>query len=310
MFDFMMNGVFVAIVAHGLIGLSLLWDKVLLRQPQTRNLYSYVFWLGAISIFGLLLIPFGFSMPPLWVTGLALAAGILQLAASFFYYGALKYGEASETLAIMGGFSPVATALAGVAFLPNPIGRHGMLSFALMVAGGFVMFFSEKVSLKRALPYVLLASGLFGLVNVMEKLVFDQVNFVSGYVFFTVGTFLGSMALLVRADWREQIFKNSGSAEPRSKAFYMVNRFTAGVGSFLVYFAISRENPAIVDAIAAVRYVIVFLGAYLITRIRPDWLRENFRGLVLLGKSLATALVVSGLVLLGLQGTGMQSGPV
>ena len=50
--DFIKNGVFVALIGHGLIGLSLVWDKVLLKQPETRNLVSYVFWLGAISIFG------------------------------------------------------------------------------------------------------------------------------------------------------------------------------------------------------------------------------------------------------------------
>jgi hypothetical protein len=35
--NFVHNGLFVAI-AHGLIGLSLIWDMVLLRQPETRNL--------------------------------------------------------------------------------------------------------------------------------------------------------------------------------------------------------------------------------------------------------------------------------
>jgi hypothetical protein len=41
------NGIFIAIVAHGIIGVSLVWDKVLLRRPATSSLPSYVFWLGA-----------------------------------------------------------------------------------------------------------------------------------------------------------------------------------------------------------------------------------------------------------------------
>jgi hypothetical protein len=48
----MLNGVLIAIVAHGLIGISLVWDKVLLRRKRMQSLVSYVFWLGAISIFG------------------------------------------------------------------------------------------------------------------------------------------------------------------------------------------------------------------------------------------------------------------
>src|SRR5579871_1117760 len=118
--DFLRNGIFIAIISHGLIGISLVWDKVLLRKPETRNLVSYVFWLGAISVFGLLLAPFGFHWPSLAIAGLALLTGVLHLAAIWFYYAALKRGEASQTLAVMGGFSPVATALIALPLLRNP----------------------------------------------------------------------------------------------------------------------------------------------------------------------------------------------
>src|SRR5436853_7934518 len=98
------NGVFIAIIAHGLIGLSLIWDKILLRQPATKSLANYVFWLGAISIFGLLLMPFGFHWPPAGMAALGFAAGVIHLGANWFYYAALKHGQASQTLAVMGGF--------------------------------------------------------------------------------------------------------------------------------------------------------------------------------------------------------------
>lgn len=308
-FSFLRNGIFIAIIANGLIGVSLVWDKVLLRQPETKNLVSFVFWLGFISIFGLLLIPFGFHLPSGSTIAIAFWTGVLHLVANYFYYAALKAGEASQTLAIMGGFSPVATALISIPLLKYPLVRGSLLGFLLLVAGGFVMFLSEKVNLRRVLPSVLLASGSFGLVNVLEKVVFDRTNFVSGYVFFTFGTFVGSLALLIRKTWRKQIFKTSENAEPRSRFWYFVNRFIAGVGSFLIFFAISRTSPALVDAIAGLRYVIIFVGAYAITRLRPEWLQENFTGLVLIGKSVATAMVVVGLVLLAIKSNGESGSP-
>ena len=300
--SFIHNGIFIAIIAHGLIGISLIWDKVLLRRPETTNLPAYVFWLGFISIFGLLLIPFGFHLPDTDTIILAFATGVLHQAAIFFYYAALKGGEASQTLAIMGGFSPVATALIALPLLRHPLGGRGtLLGFILMVAGGFVMFFSEKVNLRRVLPAVLLASGLYGLVNVLQKMAFERTNFVSGYVIFTLGTFFGSLALLLRPSWRRQIFEKSEQAEPRSRLWYFVNRFISGVGSFLVFYAISLTSPALVSAITGLRYVIIFIGAYGLTQVRPAWLRENFSGRVLIGKGFATGLVVAGLVLLGLR---------
>src|ERR1041384_8226389 len=94
--DILTNGIFIAIIAHGLIGISLIWDKILLQRPATKNLANYVFWLGAISIFGTLLIPFGFKLPSAGMIALGTVTGIIHLAANWFYYAALK--QASFTL--------------------------------------------------------------------------------------------------------------------------------------------------------------------------------------------------------------------
>ena len=164
------------------------------------------------------------------------------------------------------------------------------------------MFFSEKTDMRRILPSVLLASGFFGLTNVLQKMAFDETDFVSGYILFTIGTFLASLLLLVPKSWREQIFETSKEAPPERRFWYFTNRFVSGVGSFLTFFAISRADPAIVDAISGVRYAIVFLGAYVITKWKPDWLQEQFSGWTLAAKTIATMLVTAGLVLVSLEG--------
>jgi drug/metabolite transporter (DMT)-like permease len=304
LFSFARNGALMAILAHGLIGISLVWDKVLLKNPGTRNLFSYVFWLGAMSALGVLLIPFGYRSAPIAMLGLAFATGVIHLVGVYFYYAALKRGEASETLAIMGGFSPVATAAIAFALLSKQMSPAQLLGFALMTGGGFAMFFSEKLPLKRLLPPVLLASGLLGLVNVLEKIVYDHTNFVTGYVWFTLGTFAGALGLLAPRSWRRQILAESGGDNPRNRFWYFVNRFVSGVGSFLLFYAISLAHPAIVDAISGVRYAMIFVGALLLTKLRPQWLKENFRGWQLFGKVTATALVVAGLVMVGMAGGG------
>ena len=189
-----LNGFLIAIARHGLVGISLVWDKVLLGRRETKNLRSYVFWLGAISIFGLALVPFGFKMPRLDIAGIAFAAGVLDLVASYFYYAALKAGEASDEIASMEGFAPVATALFAIPLLRQPLGGQ-WLGFTLMTLGGFIMFFAEKKPLKSMLPLVMLASVAFGLMNVLDKLVFNCTNFLSGFVFVTLGTTLGAAAM-------------------------------------------------------------------------------------------------------------------
>ena len=307
MLDIFTNGVFVAIIAHGLIGISLVWDKVLLKRPGTKNLFSYVFWLGSLSVFGVLLVPFGYNTPPIKVMVLAFGAGVIHLAANFFYYAALNRGEASETLAILGGFSPVATAAIAFALLSQQMTGHQLIGFALMTGGGFFMFFSEKLDLRKLLPPVLLGAGLMGLTNVLQKVAFDQANFVSGYVWFTIGTFVGALLLLVRRSWRTQIFQESKQDTPKNRFWYFVNRFLSGVGSFLIFFAISRTHPAIVDSISGVRYAVIFIGALLLTKFKPALLSENFGPWQMFTKIVATCLVAAGLVIIGTRGKGANT---
>lgn len=291
-----------AVIAHGLIGASLVWDKVLLKRPGTKNLYSYIFWMGSLSIFGVVLVPFGYQSAPLWVIGLAFSVGIIDLIATFFYYKALKIGEASESLAVVGGFTPVATLAIGYALLSHQLSGGELIGFALMTAGGFAMFLSEDFDLRTLLPPVLLAAGLFGLVTVVTKVVYNHTNFVTGYVWFTIGTFIGSMALLIPPSWRRQIFRETAHDDPSNRFWYFVNRFLAGLGAFLVVYAISLTQPALVNAIAGVRFVVIFLGAYLLTTLKPEWLKEDFSGWQLVTKAATTALVIAGLAVAGLSG--------
>lgn len=303
------NGIILAILAHAIIGLSLIWDKVLLERPETKNVVNYIFWLGAMSVFGLCLIPFGFHWPGKSVAAVAFGAGVVQLIANYFYYDTLKQGEASQTLAIMGGFSPLFTYLIAIALLKRPLGGASLTGFALMVAGGFFMFLSERIDVKRILALTLTAAATFGLSSVMQKVAFNATNFVSGYVFFTIGTCACAMFFLIRRSWRDQIFRTSEEASPRSKEMYFLNRFISGVGSFLIFLAISRASPAVVDAISGLRYAIVFVGVFLVGKYHPGWLHEDYRGWPLAAKIIATALVVTGLVLVGLGGTGAEGAP-
>lgn len=295
------NGILLAVLGQGLIGVSLVWDKVLLGRRQATNVLSYVFWLGAISIFGLALLPFGFTMPKTGIAVIAFAAGLLDLIASYFYYSALRAGEASEELAAMGGFTPIATALISVPLLKQPLGGQG-LGFSLLTLGGFIMFLAEKSPKRKMLPRLLIASTAFGMVDVLQKIAFNNSNFVSGFVFFTMGTFAGSMAMLIPQSWRKEIFEQSETAPPKSKVQYMANRLTGGVGAFLVVFAVSRANPAIVESISGVRYIVIFIGALAITRLRPSWFKEDFSGRVLIAKIAATALISAGLAVIALRG--------
>lgn len=303
----LLSGVVIAIIAHFLIGASLVWDKILLKETEQQSVINYVFWLGAISIFGCIVGAFGMVMPTIWLMLIALGGGVFDLVATYFYYKALKSGEASQTLAIMGGFAPLATALIGMPILKVQLQGIVIWGFALMVVGGFFMFLSERINVRKILPLVVLSAGFFGLSNVLQKVAFDALGFTTGFVFFSIGVFLCALSLLVRKKWRDEIFTDSKDTQPRSKVGYFTNRVVSGVGAFLVAFAISRAHPAVVSAISGVRYATIFLGVYLLTKFKPEWLKEAFTGWTLAAKSIATGLIIAGLAITGSGGNAAGS---
>lgn len=62
-----------------------------------------------------------------------------------------------------------------------------------------------------------------------------------------------------------------------------------------------------VSALAGVRYGTIFVLALILTKIRPKWLRESFRGWQLVTKAAATLMAIAGVVLVGLA-DGKQGG--
>lgn len=296
------NGVLIAAVAQAMVGLTLVWDKVLLKQTHSQSVVNYVFWLGAIGIFGCIVGVFGMRMPTPQMAAIGLASGATDLMGSWAYYKALRAGEASQTLAIMGGFGPLATALIAIPLLKEQLHGASVWGFVILVAGGFVMFLSQKIDVRTMLPLVLLGSGLLGLSNVLQKLAFNALGFPTGFVLFSLGEFFLALLFLVPRSWRIQIFKQSTQAQPKNRAGYFVNRFFNGLGAFLISFAVSRAHPALVSALSGLRYATIFIAVYLLTKYKPDWLKEVFTGWTVAAKVIATLLVITGLAVVGVAG--------
>ncbi|MBV8905997.1 MAG: hypothetical protein JOZ22_20360, partial [Acidobacteriia bacterium] len=137
------NGMLMAIVAQGMLGLSLLWDKILLRKPATQNLVSYVFWMGAISIFGVILAFFGFKRPPVSMALLAFLRRGCAACRNLFLLPGAETRRSVRSPRGEGRLRPRSYGPDRLAAAGRAVGHHSLVAFALLVAGGFVMFLAE-----------------------------------------------------------------------------------------------------------------------------------------------------------------------
>jgi drug/metabolite transporter (DMT)-like permease len=288
-----MSWLFIVVIAQIVLGTSAVFDKFLLKRKFFDPLV-YTFWLGLLGIFALIILPFGFQVLPFSVVAVALAAGVLFILAMFFLFRALDYSEVSSTLPVIGGLSPIFTLVISYFLLSSFLGFGELSAFFFLVLGGLVLFLVEKKDLRFLSFVLIIASALFfGLSNVLSKIVFNSSPFITGFVWIKIGGVIFVLSLLLSGSFRQRIFSSSQQAKIKNQFLYLANRAYAGLGSILVYFAISLTHPALVDATQSLKYIVIFLCAWIS-------LKERFKGKILAGKIIATFFISLGILWLGL----------
>ena len=290
-----MTWLLVAVAAQFILGTSAVFDKLILKRGFLDP-WAYTFWLGLLGLFSLVLLPFGFHLVPLEIFVLALLAGAAFLLAVLFMFLSLHRGEASETLPIIGGLSPIFTLFGGILLLEDKLSFVDLVGFGLLVGGSLLLFLlGGSRKWVRSASLLIFSAMLFGFSNVLTKLVFDETNFATGFILIKLGGFLVVLMFLASPLKRLSILRSGSGAAPKNKAFYLLNRGYAGVGSLLVNVAIFLAHPALVDATQSLRYIIIFLASWFL-------LKEVSKGKMLAGKIVATVLVGLGFLWLGVAG--------
>ena len=176
-----MNWLLISLLAQFVLGTSALADKLLLKKSFS-NPVGYTFWLGILGLVSVVLLPFGFVGVSWQTLGVAFIAGGAFMAGMLFYFYALFYSKAGGSIVLVSGFSPIATLVFGSFFLGMVLESYQMISFVLLVGGGFLITFLEERHMRLwTLFFVLLAAGCFGVSNIVSKYGFEEANFITGF---------------------------------------------------------------------------------------------------------------------------------
>ncbi|MBI1839033.1 MAG: EamA family transporter [Candidatus Colwellbacteria bacterium] len=275
-------------------GVANILDKLLLRKENLSDPWTYAFWSGIFGLFAVLLFPFGVVPATFGVIFIAFLAGFLFLIGVFFFFRALKLGQASIALPIVGGLTPVVTYLLGILFLGNDLGLGDLIGFVLIVGSGILFFGIERreVRLQSAMP-ALVSALFFGISNVLKKVAFDHTSFLTGFVWISLGTGALAVCSLVLPSVRRRILLALYKSEVSNKVLYLNNRVLALAGTVFINGAISLGHPALVEATQSFKLIVIFFGGWFI-------LHEEFSGKVGIRKLIAVFLMIFGLGWLGL----------
>lgn len=297
-----MSYILIAIISHLITGVANVIDKVVVEK-YLKAASIYAFWISALAILFILLIPFGVTWLGLGLILPALLFGMCFIAGFFMMNAGLLQGETSRVITTIGGSLPIFTLTLSYLFLGEILTNNQYLAFIILVLGIILMGLERKTLLskdKHSIWYAIGAGFFFAISFAGSKYIFNNMSFISGFFWMRMGGLLCAPLILLIPKWRREIVADihqPGADQKTAKGLALVNQAIGGTGFIFLSYAISIGSPTIVNALQGVQYGFIFLVTALLGNKIPQ-LKENFNRPIVIQKIIAILLIVTGLFIL------------
>jgi len=295
-----MTWLIVTIVAYFLNAIAVVIDKFLLSK-KISNPAVYAFFISSLSLLGLFLIPFGFHFYSLSQILIAIIGGLFFTFALLYMFKAISGNEASKVTPFMGGLQPIFVFILALIFLGESLSLQSLLAFIVIISGTVVISWqnNSKTSQKEAYLFAIISTFLFAVSYTINKYVFINQDFISGFVWTRAGSFLGALTFLVIAKNRHDIKNEIKNPEKKTSHLFLLGQLAGAISFVMVNYAIAiSASVALVNAMRGLEYIFLLLIVFSLSWKFPHLLEEKNTPLAITKKIVATALIIGGLFIL------------
>lgn len=292
----------IAILGYGLNGISAIIDKILLKTSFSSP-FVYTFYICVLGIITVLLIPFGVQFNPL-VLIIGTISGFVNVIALICFFEALKRVEASVVTPIVGSLNPYFSLILGMLFFNQLITPTQLIAFFVLVLGAVILSINLWLTrLKFNEEFLLMvASGFFYAITfLLLKESFNASNFITGLIVNRLSAAVIVLFFLFIPNIRVQILSrkgNFGNVLSRSTILFFIGQTMGATSAMLLAFGVSLANPALVNSLFGVQYLVILVGALILSRASPRLLEEKLTGWNLVQKIMGVILLSIGVYLL------------
>ncbi|OIO45776.1 MAG: hypothetical protein AUJ28_03690 [Parcubacteria group bacterium CG1_02_37_51] len=290
----------VSSVAYLFNAISMAVNKSLLNK-SIPNPAVYTFFITILGLLAFVLAPFGLYWIGTNFLLISIVAGLCYTFALLTLFKALMYDEVSRVTPMVGSWQPIFVFLLAFVLIGERLALNQIFGFVLILIGGYLITKHwEKVRQNnyKLISLAILSSLLFALSFVISKYLFDQVGFISGFVWTRIGSFIGALILLLWAENRKAIFKNVGSSGQQTTLLFIGGQLAGGLYFILLNWAISIGSVTLINAMQGMQYVFLFFIVLLLSKKHPEWLKENTSKKILLQKIFSIVLIGIGLFII------------
>jgi len=292
----------IALIGYTLLAVVFIMDKFILTKsvgkPVVYAFYSTIFLFGA-----LVLLPFGGGVlhGVDWVW--ALVSGISFGFAMLFMFIALKYGETSHISPFIGAVVLMGTFWFSSQFLGESLSSVQMVGMGVLLVASLMLSFEKSRKhngFHVGFVWAIVSGMLFAVSHVSAKYIYSLYPFITGFAWTRATTGLVGLFLLlfpsVRRSFKPRDKKDAPKTEAKRHAMAIVvsDKMLSVLGIVLIQYAIAVGSVTLVNAMAGIQYVLMFLLVLLLTKFVPRVFQEVFTRREVVVQVVALILVVVG----------------
>jgi drug/metabolite transporter (DMT)-like permease len=311
-----MSWLFLTIISYLMLAVVNLGDKFVVDK-LIKSGKAYAFAVGLFSAVVFVIAPWFLEWPGIFLFLVNIIAGAFFVFALWTMYEALKIGEASRVVVVIGGIIPIFTIIFSILFFGEKFSPNQWLGILFLLAGMIIIsfvisrrkkwraFWGRLFSVfsggynKKWIFLAIISALLYSLFFISTKYAYNHQEFLSSFIWIRGGSLLVVLLFLIDRKDRREIIKSfkakPGGKTKVGKGFVLINQALGSVGFILQNYAVYLGPVAVINALQGIQYAFLLILGIFFTIFFPKILREDISRSVLLKKIMAIILIGIGL---------------
>lgn len=296
-----MSWLFFVVVGQFFYAVAVLVDRFIVSKGVVSKPIVYAFYVNLLSIFAVIVVPFGVSWPSSMLTiTLSLAAAVSFTLSILFLYESLRNANTSEVVPVIGGVAALSAFIFSSIILNDTIPGHFAWGFIILTVG--MLLISHFKFTARSFIFLSCSGIFFGLSTVITKLILEDETLINGFFWSRMGNVVIALLLLLIPSIYHAIkhdhTRPSNHKKHHKTLLIVGNKVLGALGFICVLIALKSGNASLVNALTATQYIFLLTFALFFSRLLPEYFEEKVHKHEFLHKSLATILIVVGFFVL------------
>ena len=293
-----MNWILIALIPPFLWAVSNIVAKVI-RTKHIKNSLSYTIissFISSLLLTGILFRPISIKLELIYLV--PILSGILVVLQYMLYIKALSL-EDTSTLIPFFNFDPLMVLVLSTIFLNEILVSKHYVAFALLAAGGILVSMKRsKIHFSKGIMLILASAFIWSTYSVIIKFVLNFIDSWTSYMLVRVGILAVALFLMLAKGIRHEATKTWLSLNKKTRNILIVTELSSASGMFFVVYAASMAPISLVTVIGGLQSVFVLLMAAVLSFKFQKIFKEEIDRRIIIQKSIAIALMITGLVFL------------